>query len=102
MKTLGLIIKENRVDNNLNEKELAEILGVDEFSILNWESDKTNPNNKIRYKFVPIQYKNINLLAKFINFFVYRMISLFLCKLGNFFVYRTRSLSEKTMLINHD
>ena len=46
MKTLGLIIKENRVDNNLNEKELAEILGVDEFSILNWESDKTNPNNK--------------------------------------------------------
>lgn len=46
MTTFGSIIKKNRVDNNLNEKELAEILGVDESLIINWESDKINPNDK--------------------------------------------------------
>ena len=29
--------------------------------------NETNPTNKIRYKFVPIQYKNINLLVTTLN-----------------------------------
>jgi len=42
-RTLGERIKKWRLEQGLFQKDLAEMIGVDEMTIVNWEKGKTKP-----------------------------------------------------------
>jgi transcriptional regulator with XRE-family HTH domain len=45
-KTLGEFIRRRRFEKNLLAKELADLIGVTEDTILNWEKDRTYPSQR--------------------------------------------------------
>ena len=48
--TLGEKIKKIRIENNLKQNDLAELLYVSEKTISSWETDRTNPDLNMIYK----------------------------------------------------
>lgn len=48
--TLGEKIKKIRIENNLKQNDLAELLYVSEKTISSWENDRTNPDLNMIYK----------------------------------------------------
>lgn len=46
-KTLGEFIRRRRIEKNLLAKELADLIGVTEDTVLNWEKDRTNPSQRL-------------------------------------------------------
>ena len=48
--TLGEKIKKIRIENNLKQNELAELLYVSEKTISSWETDRTSPDLNMIYK----------------------------------------------------
>lgn len=49
LNTLGSRLKNLRIENNLSQKELADILNVHKGSISNWEIDSRFPSEKVMY-----------------------------------------------------
>ena len=45
-KTIGEYIRKKRMDNRLMQSEVANIIGVSEESIWNWEHGRTKPSKK--------------------------------------------------------
>ena len=45
-KTIGEYIRKKRMDNRLLQSEVANIIGVSEESIWNWENSRTKPSKK--------------------------------------------------------
>jgi len=45
-RTLGELIRKHRIENNHTAKELGNIIGVTEDTILNWEKDRTHPSQE--------------------------------------------------------
>ncbi len=45
-KTLGELLRKCRLENDLFVKELANLIGVTEDTVLNWEKDRTCPSQK--------------------------------------------------------
>lgn len=50
METLGDKIKKMRIESNLKQNDLAEILCVSEKTISSWENDRTKPDLNMIYK----------------------------------------------------
>jgi transcriptional regulator with XRE-family HTH domain len=48
LKTLGDHIRKRRLDLGLLQREVAERVGVDETTILNWEKGRTEPAKRMR------------------------------------------------------
>jgi len=46
-KTLGEFIRIRRFEKDLFAKELADLIGVDENTVLNWEKDRTTPSQRL-------------------------------------------------------
>ena len=44
--TIGDVIRKLRIEQGLYQKELAEGIGVDEMTIVNWEKSRTRPGGK--------------------------------------------------------
>ncbi|MBD3375769.1 helix-turn-helix domain-containing protein [candidate division KSB1 bacterium] len=44
--TFGDLIRKKRTEKGLYQKELAEILGVNEMTVVNWEKGRTVPINE--------------------------------------------------------
>ncbi len=45
-KTIGEYIRKKRIDSRLMQSDVANIIGVSEESIWNWENDRTKPSKK--------------------------------------------------------
>ena len=45
-KTFGQKLKKFRMERELFQKQLAEMLGVDEMTVVNWEKDRRKPIKK--------------------------------------------------------
>ena len=62
LETLGDHIRARRLNQNLKQKDVAQFVGVDPFTILNWEKNKTEPGARYYPKIVeflgycPIRY----------------------------------------------
>jgi len=59
---LGEHVKKRRIDLRLLQREVAEQLGVDKFTVLNWERGKTSPD--IRYYPAIIDFLGYNPLPR--------------------------------------
>jgi transcriptional regulator with XRE-family HTH domain len=44
--TLGEFLRKRRLENDLLAKELADLIGVTEDTVLNWEKDRTTPSQR--------------------------------------------------------
>ena len=62
MKSLGKIIREERLSKNLKQEELAKIIGVTQDSISLWENDKRIPDTQ----YVILLCKALNISADYL------------------------------------
>lgn len=53
-KIMSTLIKKLRVDLDLSQKELADLIGIKQSTLSNYETGKRNPSLRICYRFIKL------------------------------------------------